>query len=145
MAAQSETLQAIDDDELEPSEVDDDDETDDERDAREELEREYPLTTEITLPDGTEKELRFRSLVLVPISIIRQTRYDKDDQMWCMFEWSLTPKSLALLDQMPASQCMPLLQKLQEVSQIALGESQASSRSSKSTVRRSKRTASTKG
>lgn len=100
------------------------------------------LEATVELDDGETVSIKFTSLNLLPIGLLRRTRNDEQEQVWATLEWALDPESLTLLDELPATQLMAVLDEMQKVSQANLGKSGSSSPSSKTTARRSKRTSS---
>ncbi|PJE24731.1 MAG: hypothetical protein CK431_04325 [Mycobacterium sp.] len=86
------------------------------------------IDVEVTTEDGgTEtRAMQFKSLRTVPIGIIRRTRHNQEEQMWEIFEWALSVDDLATLDAAPAAKLLEILAEMQKVSQVELGESQAS-------------------
>jgi len=102
------------------------------------------ITVEVPNGSGAKvaKRLTFKNLRTIPIGVIRQTRSNTQNQVWAVFEWACDAKNLEILDQLPSSEVDSLLARMQQASEVDLGESQGSSTSSKSTSSRSKRTSS---
>jgi hypothetical protein len=99
---------------------------------------------EVELPGGAKKSVRFTSLTLVPMGLVRRTRNDRTEQLWSILEWAVHSDDWAIVDELPTSQLVDLLTRMQEISEVSMGESEASSKPSTSTARRSKQTSSTK-
>lgn len=85
------------------------------------------LTIEVEHPNGDGETvtatLHFQSLTLVPLGILRKTRRDYQEQMWAIFEWSLPPEDLDILDQVPSDKLDDILAEMQRVSGTAAGKS----------------------
>lgn len=92
------------------------------------------------------KTLKFNSLALIPIGVLRRSRHDQQEQMWAIFEWAFPPESLTVIDSLPTREMGNLLARMQAVSEVDAGESSPSPKSSESggTVKRSRQTSSTK-
>lgn len=92
-----------------------------------------PLTLDVEIPTedgGTEKKtLTFKSLQVIPMGLIRETRNNYNEQMWRVFEWAFSAEDLAILDQVPGNKTQDLLREMQKQSGLEVGESSASSTS----------------
>lgn len=104
------------------------------------------IDVEVTNGNGSTvtKTLKFKSFKLIPSGIIRKTRRSSQEQIWAAIEWACDEKNLEIVDLIPSSEIEDLVAKMNEASQVDLGESVRSSTSSRSTARPSKRTSSTK-
>ena len=84
------------------------------------------LELEVNVPTedgGTEKKtIRFRPLTTIPIGLVRQTRHDKTEQMWAVFEWALPDEDLAIFDRLPSTVLYSTIADMQKASGITLGE-----------------------
>lgn len=91
--------------------------------------------------DGEEHDIVLRPFGEMPGRISRLHRGDIEAQMWEAFEWGLKDvKQLALIDDMPMSEIMVMLQAWQEDGGTDMGKSRASSTTPKAnTGTRSKR------
>lgn len=100
------------------------------------------MFTYTTIQDGEEHDIVLRPFGEMPGRISRLHRGDIESQMWEAFEWGLKDsKQLAVIDEMPMSEIMELLQAWQEDSGTDMGKSQPSSTTSpkKRSAPRSKR------
>ena len=91
------------------------------------------------------KSLQFKSLLYCPMGIVRETRNNVREQLFRVLEWSVDPTDMVVVDLVPASELTNLLEKMQEASDVKLGESDGSSKTSstsRSGARRSKPTSS---
>jgi hypothetical protein len=95
-----------------------------------------------TVFDGEDVDLVLRPFGEMPGRISRLHRGDIESQMWEAFEWGLKdPAQLAVIDEMPMSEIMELLQSWQEDGGTDMGKSQPSATTSKArTGSRSKQT-----
>ncbi|AER47571.1 tail assembly chaperone [Mycobacterium phage DS6A] len=87
------------------------------------LEIEVDVPSDGTIDGAEPTTLRFRSLAVVPVGILRRTRKDQQEQMWAVFEWALPPAELAKLDELPADKLVDTLHAMQRKSGVELGES----------------------
>ena len=100
------------------------------------------MFTYTTVLDGEEHDIVLRPFAEMPGRISRLHRGDIESQMWEAFEWGLKDGTqLALIDEMPMSEIMEMLQEWQTHDGTDMGKSQPSRTTSKaSTGSRSKRT-----
>ncbi|QDF19745.1 tail assembly chaperone [Mycobacterium phage LilSpotty] len=101
------------------------------------------LETKVDLGDGETVTIKFKSLNLLPLGLLRTTRDDEQEQVWRTLEWAVAPECLPMVDELPASKLMTIILQMQEESQANLGKSENSSPSSTSTETPSKPTSST--
>jgi hypothetical protein len=92
--------------------------------------------------DGENVVLVLRPITEVPIGILRRNRGNDEEQMFSTLEWGLDKKNLEILDKLPATLLEDIVRAWQSNAGVTLGESAASSGSSKPTARRSKPTSS---
>ncbi|AER47572.1 tail assembly chaperone [Mycobacterium phage DS6A] len=85
------------------------------------LEIEVDVPSDGTIDGAEPTTLRFRSLAVVPVGILRRTRKDQQEQMWAVFEWALPPAELAKLDELPADKLVDTLHAMQRKSGVELG------------------------
>jgi hypothetical protein len=99
---------------------------------------EYKVET----PDGEHHVLTLKPMTDVPIGILRRNRGNDEEQMFLTLEWALDADQLEILDMLPGSKLQDIVEAWQAADGVTLGESGASSGSSKPTARRSKPTSS---
>lgn len=106
----------------------------------------YECKVDLPAPDGDGVEpvtLLLAPITKVPVGVLRRNRFDREQQMWDIFEWGVPADQMDLFDRVPADQIEGIMEAWHAAGDgVTVGESAASSASSTGTGRRSKQTSS---
>jgi hypothetical protein len=115
----------------------------------------YECKVELPALDGDGVEavvLLLQPITKVPVGVLRRHRHDREQQMWDIFDWGVSPDQMDLFERVPSDQIEGIMAGWQEAGDgveagggVTVGESEASSTSSTGTGRRSKQTSSETG